>query len=323
MNKDEFMKEFNAKYKCKYTLLTDYIDENTKVTIRHNLCGYEYQLLPKELLKTKHRCKCFKQKVGEFFIEKFLIYNNFNYAAQYSIKDCKYKKTLRFDFAIFNQYNKLKFLIEFDGDFHKKNPYDSESLEKQKIRDKTKDKFCDEKKIPLERIEYIKLNELDEVLTNIFIKYNLVENDEDTKFDIYKYEDEEGNIMAEVDGLVKRNNKIYDIVGDFLDKYDVIVKRKYIIPKCRDKKPLPFGFALFNPDNNELITLIDPICESHNKITYKIKDLENIVYHDAKKDDFCNKNNINLERIYYWDFDCIFDNLQVIMKKYNIQYIPE
>ena len=325
MNKEEFDREFNAKYRLKYTLLSEFVDTKTKVTIRHNLCGYEDKIMPEILLKKKHKCNCSKQSKGEYLIEHFLINNNINYITQYSFKDLRYKKRLKFDFGIFNKRNNLKLLIEFDGDFHNKNIYGD--LEKQRKRDKIKDEYCKENGIPLERIEYRKINELDDVLSELCIKYNLFDDEDEggTEFSLYKFEDEDGNIMKEilVDGLVKRNNEIYNIVDDFLSKYDVIVKKRYTFPECRNKNPLPFGYALINPDNNEIITLIELLNESHFKMTYSLESFENTILHDTIKRDFCEREGIKLKRIYFEDFDNIINILIELMKEYNIQYIPE
>jgi hypothetical protein len=326
MNKDTFMKEFNAKYKYKYTIINDYIDKNTKIRIRHNLCGYEDEILPGKLLEEKHKCSCFSQPRGEYLIEHFLMYNDINYITQYFFKDLKHKRRLKFDFACFDKGGNLKFLLEFDGDFHNRNIFGD--LEKQQKRDSLKDDYCEENKIPLERIDYKKINEIDDILKELCDKYKIFEDggeDENSPFRLFKYKDEEGNIIKEVkvDGLVKRNNEIYDIVGDFLDKYDVIVKRRYIIPDCTDEKPLLFNFALFNPEDNSLITLIELITEAHDEPIYDLESFIKTVKHDKIKRRYCKKHNINLECIDNDEFDDIINILLDLMKKYNIQYIPE
>jgi hypothetical protein len=326
MNKEVFMKEFNAKYKNKYTLVNDYVGENIKIKIRHNLCGYEDEILPEKLLEKRHRCRCFNQSKGEYSIEHFLINNDINYITQYSFEDLRHEKKLKFDFAVFDKGDNLKFLLEFDGDFHNRNIFGD--LEKQQKRDSLKDDYCEENKIPLERISYKKINELDDILKELCDKYNIFEDggeDESSQFRLFKYKDEKGNIMkvVKVDGLVKRNNEIYNIVEAFLSNYDIIIKKRYQFPDCRDIKELPFGFALFNPIDNSIITLIELLNESHFKLTYSLESFEKSVLHNTIKLEYCKKRNINLERIYYWDFDNIINVLLNIMKKYNIQYIPE
>lgn len=119
-------------------------------------------------------CGCKHQSIGEKTIEKILIENNINFAKQYTFddllgKDGKIK--LRFDFAIFEN-NKLTRLIEFDGEQHfNSHAYDTgkfrDSLEEIQARDRKKDRYCMEHNIPLIRIPYTELKNLNlEILLN-------------------------------------------------------------------------------------------------------------------------------------------------------------
>ena len=60
---------------------------------------------------------CLSSK-GELKIDKFLLKNNINFKTQVSFNDCKYKDKLRFDFGVYNQYNELIYLVEFNGRQH-------------------------------------------------------------------------------------------------------------------------------------------------------------------------------------------------------------
>ncbi|BAE47738.1 hypothetical protein G8S49_06570 [Clostridium botulinum C] len=63
---------------------------------------------------------------------------------------------LKFDFAIFEdkEQNKLKCLIEYDGEFHYKKYYVEQNFEIQQIHDQRKDNYCKEHNIKLIRIPY-------------------------------------------------------------------------------------------------------------------------------------------------------------------------
>ena len=100
-------------------------------------------------------CGCAKKSSGEIKIEKILIENNINFQTQYRIKD--FNLSAPFDFAIFDDDNKLIKLIEFDGEQH----FESvdyfggeEKLLLQQERDMKKNQWCEEHHIKLQRIPY-------------------------------------------------------------------------------------------------------------------------------------------------------------------------
>lgn len=115
--------------------------------------------------------KCNKISKGEETILNFLEQNNIPYEYQFEIEDCKNKRALPFDFAIFNNDNTLRLLIEYDGEQHFK-PIERfggvEKFNKNKINDKIKDDYCKNNNINLIRIPYTKLNNLGDVLESIF-----------------------------------------------------------------------------------------------------------------------------------------------------------
>ena len=108
------------------------------------------------------RCSCKNRSKGEQVIKEWLDLNDYNYIEQYRIKECKNKRALPFDFAVFEN-NKLIFLIEFDGEQHEivKFNFNSEgealkNFNNQQENDKIKNEFCKNNKIPLIRIKYNK-----------------------------------------------------------------------------------------------------------------------------------------------------------------------
>ena len=70
----------------------------------------------------------------------------------------EYKYSLAFDFAIFDSYDNLLSLIEYDGEQHFKSMEyfgGEESFKKTIKRDEIKDKYCKKNNIPLLRITLI------------------------------------------------------------------------------------------------------------------------------------------------------------------------
>lgn len=110
-------------------------------------------------------CGCLHRSIGEIKIEEILSEMKLNYCNQYRINDCKYKKTLPFDFAIFDSNNQLLALIEYQGDIHFKITggwNTEEELQVRQSRDEAKRQYCKEHNIKLIEIPYTDYNILNE-----------------------------------------------------------------------------------------------------------------------------------------------------------------
>lgn len=104
-------------------------------------------------------CGCLQgHSAGELLIAELLKENNIKYKQEYVFKDLPGR---RYDFAIFDDNNKLLYLIEFDGEQHYiEAPHFKLSLGEQQIIDKIKTKFAKKNNIPLIRVPYWKRNNL-------------------------------------------------------------------------------------------------------------------------------------------------------------------
>jgi len=108
-------------------------------------------------------CGCIKSQ-GELQIIQLLQNNNIDFVYQYSFKDLiGITSLLKFDFAIFTA-NQLSYLIEYDGIQHfETSSYfggDSSFKIRQNL-DSLENEYCVYHKIPLIRIKYTKLNNMD------------------------------------------------------------------------------------------------------------------------------------------------------------------
>jgi hypothetical protein len=115
----------------------------------------------------KHNARCAKcnQSKGENKIEKYLKSMNLKYKSQYIIDELKYKASLRFDFAVFN--NGKIVLIEYNGMQHYKSINyfgGDESFKIQKFKDKLKNEYCKFNDIKLLVIPYWDYNNIDNIL---------------------------------------------------------------------------------------------------------------------------------------------------------------
>lgn len=156
-----------------YKVLGDYKNNKEKLLMKHNRCGHKYMVTPNNFLRG-YRCPkcsvCFSK--GEKLIEEILDNLDIYYEKQYKFKNCKYKKSLPFDFALFDDELNEILLLEYDGRQHfkpinncKDNSVNLEKYKLTKIRDKIKDNYCkSNENIHLLRLNY-KMN-----------KYEIYEN---------------------------------------------------------------------------------------------------------------------------------------------------
>lgn len=120
-------------------------------------CGNSHIVGTSELKMGKVKsCGCLISH-GEEKISKILLENNIPFQKQYAFKDLKAEKPLRFDFAVFEE-DGLVYLIEYDGIQHfseeKQFGKNSDNFQKNQIRDRLKNEYCRQNKIPLIRIPY-------------------------------------------------------------------------------------------------------------------------------------------------------------------------
>ena len=124
-------------------------------------------------------CGCLgKKSIGEEKISNILKTKNINFKKQYSFQNCLSPKNfpLLFDFALFDNNNKLKCLIEYDGIQHFK-PIEyfggNEYFEYLQLCDKIKNSYCDKNNIILLRINYKNFNNIEKNIEELISNVNL------------------------------------------------------------------------------------------------------------------------------------------------------
>jgi hypothetical protein len=161
-----------------YALISGYSNMKKKVSIKHLLCGCEWQVFPRDFKNRSTRCPNCKSSKGEKKLFDFLTQNNIVFEQQHTNENCKSAYLLRFDFAIFNKDNELVCLLEYDGQHHFK-PTDfagrgkewaDNQLKEIKEKDKIKNIYCRDNSISLIRIPYWKFEEIDLILNNLLNK---------------------------------------------------------------------------------------------------------------------------------------------------------
>lgn len=130
--------------------------------------------------RDKNRCeKCSSALTkGEEKIRVHLNKLNINHKWQYQFNDCRgKKKPLPFDFAAFNENNRLICVIEYDGKQHFEpvnfgGCSDETALKEHeniKKNDSIKNKYCKANNIPLIRIPYWDLDNIEVILNSEFV----------------------------------------------------------------------------------------------------------------------------------------------------------
>ena len=119
-------------------------------------------------------CDCHKISSFQWIVNKLLFENNINYRAEYSFSDLtgfSSSDPLRFDFAVFNDDNTLKCLIECQGEQHYKPVDEFGGRAQYKIQvenDELKREYAKKKNIPLIEISYKqkKFEKVEQILKN-------------------------------------------------------------------------------------------------------------------------------------------------------------
>ena len=114
-------------------------------------------------------CGCASESSGEIKIRQILEKYNINFQSQYRIRD--FNISAPFDFALFDNNDKLLGLLEFDGEQHFYSiDYfgGEESFNLQQERDERKNKWCKENNIRLVRIPY---TDYDKITIEYLISY--------------------------------------------------------------------------------------------------------------------------------------------------------
>ena len=166
-NKKKLSYEYVKRYieKDGYKLLSqEYKNNRTKLLIECDK-NHFYKATFNDF-QSGYRCPYCNNSKGEKRILSILNDLNIRFISQYRFDDCRYKNTLPFDFYLID-YN---ICIEFDGEQHFKIKECFGGLDefiKIKIRDIIKNEYCKNNNIKLIRIPYWKINDIENIITNI------------------------------------------------------------------------------------------------------------------------------------------------------------
>jgi hypothetical protein len=156
-----------------FVVVSEYKGAFEPINLLHKKCSRNIYFQNARNFLLAPTCRYCTYKEHESKGEKAVVrilerFKGITYVYQFKFKDCKHKKPLRFDFAIFIN-NKLRGLIEYDGELHyrpikffggKKGYLDTV------LRDHIKDDYCDNNNYPLLRIPYFMFENIEEMVSN-------------------------------------------------------------------------------------------------------------------------------------------------------------
>ena len=166
-NTKEFKERVYSLVGNEYKVIGEYVNIDTKILMKHDKCNKEFEMTPYKFIHRNQRCPyCWKSK-GEKTIAEILDKNSVKYLREYTFDDLRGEggQKLRFDFAILDKESNLKYLIEFDGQFHFNEKYSKHDLYVK--HDTLKDTYCKNNYIKLVRINYKDINNIEKILTHV------------------------------------------------------------------------------------------------------------------------------------------------------------
>ena len=156
---EEFITKLKQEYDIEYSLISPFINVNTKSLFKHS-CGFVWSTTPAHLLYNKTGCpKCqYKDSKACKIIQKQLDNLGIVYEREHFLKN----SLQRFDFYF--KLNGKQYAIEYNGEQHYKyNPFfhghDISVFDKYQERDKRKQQYCIDNNIELIIIPYTFTND--------------------------------------------------------------------------------------------------------------------------------------------------------------------
>ena len=287
----EFLERFYEKNKNadNIEILGEYINNRTKIKCKCKIDGYEWSATPNNLLNGQGCPKCGRNasKTTEYFINELKEINkNIEVLGEY-----------------INDKTKIKVKCKKDGHEWETTPnnllhgYGCPKCSGN-IRNKTTEYF---------------INELKQINDNIEILGEYVNNSTKIKVkckkDGHEWSATPNNLLSGY-GCPKCNaSKGEKRIAKYLDSRNIEYKSQYKFNNCKSKHKLPFDFYIPN-----LNVAIEYDGRQHYEIIDYFDGLDGFIdvkVRDTIKTKYCEKNNIKLIRIPYWDFD----NIEEILEK--------
>jgi very-short-patch-repair endonuclease/DNA-directed RNA polymerase subunit RPC12/RpoP len=279
----EYLDELRKVWGCEYTVLTEYVNQNTKIKVLHTKCGNVYETYPMNLVKG-HKCGYCSNRVlksnGEF------------------LKELKETSSTLIPLDKYQGANqKIDFRCSVCGNVMKRTP--SSIINKHR-----KCGYCSNRLGKKEKIKrFLKLNEKGEY---IFVKYGKNPDVKTRQQYIWFRHQKCGTTFCTTwyhfvnEGTrcphckeSKGERAIYDFLS--IRKITFVAQKRF--KDCRNRLELPFDFYL--PEKNICIEYDGEQHFDKNNFYNKHRGFEYREKNDQIKNEFCKKSGIRLIRIKY------------------------
>ena len=142
----------------------DYVNQYSKLRFKCP-CGRKFSRSLTNFLRRDKLCPNCTSSKGEKAVSEVLTLKNACFKKEYSFDGLVSMKgnPLRFDFALLEN-GCVKSLIEYDGEFHYQQLINEELFLNQKYNDNLKDVYCKNNNIPLLRIPYFELENIENII---------------------------------------------------------------------------------------------------------------------------------------------------------------
>ena len=290
---EKFKKEVFNLVGNEYGVIGEYINGRIKIKMRHNICRTEYEVVPGSFLMGRRCPKCYGtplKTTKEFKQEVFnQVGNEYTVLGEYKNVKTKIKM----------QHNKCGFKYEvLPANFLSgvRCPKCGGSMKKttEQFKNEVYEKVGD---------EYTVLGKYINANTKIKMQHNKCG---------YEYRTKPADFLSGYRCPRCNQAKGEEIIHNFLDMMGFKIKMQFKQKECKNIRPLPFDFALF--ENDTLKTLIEydgiqhfqPVSQFGGKEGFKV-----LKRNDEIKDKYCKDNRIPFIRISYKDFE----NIENILEK--------
>lgn len=311
----EFIAEIQRLVDDEYIFYGEYQSTHKKMEVTHSKCGHTYQVTPHSFLKGSRCPKCrgyvgkgpkpmsheqFLKRVKDLVGDEYQVLSKYkNYVTKVLMLHTKCSKTFQSVPAYFFSGNGCP------------NCGRKSSIAN---RTKTHDSFLKEV-YKLVGNEYTFLETYINSATKIKVRHNSC----DFEYLVRPNDFRKGHRCPKC-----ASSKGEGEIRDYLTSMNIDFKEQYKFERCKNERPLPFDFAIFENDN--LVMLIEYDGIQHFKASEGwggIEKFNRTKQNDNIKNNFCQQNKIRLLRIKYTDFKRIESVLENYFYKERLFTVPK
>ncbi len=289
---EEFSKEVRGLFGNEYNFLSEYKNKRTRVKLEHKQCGYEWDVFPQSLFRSKGcpLCNGGARLSNEEFSDKVKKLGNDEYESVSKYTNMHKRITLKHK-TCGHVWDLVPYAF-IQGSRCPSCAYES----KGRKLSKPLDVFVKELKVA-SKGEYTLVGDY----INTHAKTTFRHNECGTEWDTKPY------LMLGGGGCVTCSGSSGEKrVLRYLKSKAIEHKMEYTIDECKYIRPLPFDFAVF--EEGKLLCLIEYEGQQHyDSVEFwgGAENLKRIQLRDEIKRTYCKEKGIPLIEIPYWDFENI------------------